>query len=264
MPQTHHSDVIGSLLRPKYLQQARDAYAAGQLPAPDFKRIEDRAVDQAIAMQEGIGLDVITDGELRRFSFFDQVTFELDGMGPGEGAGVHFRNATDEWIWHSPVVVTSKLSQKRKITIEEFAKSRFLPRIEITPKAKQTYKSHLKNHVYPYLGRERIAEISREQLYTHLATTLPEAGATLVTRRAVRTVLSSMLQMAWDEQYRHGNPVMTIKLKKVPAKPPSTVASVAISVASKRSRPRRKPTTSATKARGPAWAASRSQKYVSS
>jgi integrase len=73
--------------------------------------------------------------------------------------------------------------------------------------------------VYPYLGRERIAEISREQLYTHLATTLPEAGATLVTRRAVRTVLSSMLQMAWDEQYRHGNPVMTIKLKKVPAKP---------------------------------------------
>jgi len=35
-----------------------------------------------------------------------------------------FRNATDEWIWHSPVVVTSKLSQKRKITVEEFAYSR--------------------------------------------------------------------------------------------------------------------------------------------
>ena len=73
--------------------------------------------------------------------------------------------------------------------------------------------------MYPYLGRERIADISREQLYTHPVTTLPEAGATLVTRRAVRTVLSSMLQMAWDEQYCHSNPVMTIKLKKVPAKP---------------------------------------------
>jgi hypothetical protein len=108
---------------------------------------------------------------------------------------------------------------KATITIEEFAKNRFLPRIEITPKAKQTYKSHLKNHVYPYLGRERIAEVSREHLYTHLMTTLPEAGATLVTRRAVRTVLSSMLQMAWDEQYRRDNPVMTIKLKKIPAKP---------------------------------------------
>jgi 5-methyltetrahydropteroyltriglutamate--homocysteine methyltransferase len=79
MPQVHHSDVIGSLLRPRYLQQARDAYAAGQLPAPDFKRIEDRAVDQAIAMQEGIGLDVITDGELRRFSFLDQVVARSTG-----------------------------------------------------------------------------------------------------------------------------------------------------------------------------------------
>src|ERR1700689_217361 len=43
---------------------------------------------------------------------------------------------------------------KATITIEEFARDRFLPRIEITPKAKQTYKSHLKNHIYPYLGRE--------------------------------------------------------------------------------------------------------------
>ena len=52
MPQVHHSDVIGSLLRPKYLTRARDAYAAGQLTAPEFKRIEDRAVDQAIALQD--------------------------------------------------------------------------------------------------------------------------------------------------------------------------------------------------------------------
>jgi hypothetical protein len=57
--------------------------------------------------------------------------------------------------------------------------------------------------------------LPREQFYTHLVTTLPEAGATLVTRRAVRTVLSSMLQMAWEEQYRHDNPVKTIELKKV-------------------------------------------------
>jgi 5-methyltetrahydropteroyltriglutamate--homocysteine methyltransferase len=45
MERIHHSDVIGSLLRPRYLTQARDEYAAGQLGAPAFKRIEDRAVD---------------------------------------------------------------------------------------------------------------------------------------------------------------------------------------------------------------------------
>lgn len=134
MPQIHHSDVIGSLLRPKYLQQARDAYAAGRLPAPDFKRIEDRAVDQAIAMQEGIGLDVITDGELRRFSFLDQLVGELDGVELMDAAPIHFKNATEDWIWHNPFTVTGKISQKRKLTIEEFAynRARATTRVKVT------------------------------------------------------------------------------------------------------------------------------------
>jgi methionine synthase II (cobalamin-independent) len=134
MPQIHHSDVIGSLLRPRYLQQARDAYAAGQLPAPDFKRIEDRAVDQAIAMQEGVGLDVITDGELRRFSFLDQLVGELDGVEPIEAAPIHFKSATEDWIWHNPFTVTGKIRQKRKLTIEEFAynRARAAKRVKVT------------------------------------------------------------------------------------------------------------------------------------
>jgi 5-methyltetrahydropteroyltriglutamate--homocysteine methyltransferase len=134
MPQIHHSDVIGSLLRPTYLQQARDAYAAGQLPAPDFKRIEDRAVDQAIAMQEGIGLDVITDGELRRFSFLDQLVGELDGVELLDAAPIHFKNATEDWIWHNPFTVTGKISQKRKLTVEEFAynRARATKRVKVT------------------------------------------------------------------------------------------------------------------------------------
>ncbi len=125
MPGLYHSDVIGSLLRPGYLSQARDAYAAGQLAAPEFKRIEDRAVDQAIAMQEGAGLDVITDGEFRRFSFLDQIIGELNGVIEREGAPVHFRNAANPGFdWHAPFTVTGKISQKRKLTIEEYAYAR--------------------------------------------------------------------------------------------------------------------------------------------
>ena len=134
MPQVHHSDVIGSLLRPKYLTNARDAYAAGRLSAEQFKRIEDSAVDAAIAMQEGLGLDVVTDGEFRRFSFLDQVVGEINGVDPVEGAPVHFRNATADWIWHNPFTVTGKISQKRKITLEEFAynRARATKRVKIT------------------------------------------------------------------------------------------------------------------------------------
>ena len=124
MAQVFHSDVIGSLLRPQYLLQAREAREAGQLSAPEFKRIEDRAVDQAIAMQEGAGLDVVTDGEFRRFSFFDQIVGELNGVSPIEGAGIHFHSATEEWEWHPPFTVTARISQRRKLTIEEFAYSR--------------------------------------------------------------------------------------------------------------------------------------------
>src|ERR1700722_20441565 len=124
MSQVYHSDVIGSLLRPRYLTEARDAYAAGQLGAPEFKRIEDRAVDEAIAMQEGIGLDVVTDGEFRRFSFLDQVVSEVNGMEPIEGAPIRFKSATADWVWHNPFTVTGKISQKRKISLEEFAYNR--------------------------------------------------------------------------------------------------------------------------------------------
>jgi 5-methyltetrahydropteroyltriglutamate--homocysteine methyltransferase len=134
MSTINHTDVIGSLLRPRYLTQARDAFAAGQLSASDFKRIEDRAVDQAIAMQEGIGLDVVTDGEFRRFSFLDQVVSEIDGVEPIEGAPIHFKSAAAEWVWHNPFTVTSKIRQKRKITLEEFAytRARATKRVKIT------------------------------------------------------------------------------------------------------------------------------------
>lgn len=107
-------------------------------------------------------------------------------------------------------------AEKAMMTIEEFGTNQFIPRIDITPKAKQTYKSHLKNHVYPYLGTDRVAEIPREIIYNHLVTTLADDGRSLTTRRAVRTVLSSMLQFAWDDGYRTDNPVRTIRLKKVP------------------------------------------------
>ena len=131
MPQIHHSDVIGSLLRPKYLQQARDAYAAGQLPAPDFKRIEDRAVDQAIAMQEGCGLDVVNDGELRRFSFLDHLLGDMEGVADIPGAPVHFHapDPAQDWDWHPPFTVTGRIRRTRPMmTIEEFSYARADPR----------------------------------------------------------------------------------------------------------------------------------------
>ena len=54
----YRSDVIGSLLRPEYLKQARERHEKGELADADFKKIEDRAVNEAIELQLRAGLDV--------------------------------------------------------------------------------------------------------------------------------------------------------------------------------------------------------------
>jgi 5-methyltetrahydropteroyltriglutamate--homocysteine methyltransferase len=133
MTRTHHSDVIGSMLRPRYLWEARAALEAGQMAPPDFKRIEDRAVDAAIALQEGCGLDVVSDGELRRFSFLDQLLGpDIDGVIEQPGATITFRGPEGQaWDWQPPITVTGKLHSRRMLTVEEFSYSRGKARVPV-------------------------------------------------------------------------------------------------------------------------------------
>ena len=86
------SDVVGSLLRPAWLQEARGQVERGTLPAAEFKRIEDRAVDEAVALQEAAGLDVITDGEMRRYAFFGHLIEALEGFDKVGGWSITFRD----------------------------------------------------------------------------------------------------------------------------------------------------------------------------
>ena len=76
-----HTDVVGSLLRPPELLKARSEVAAGKMTQAAFKAIEDQAVDEAVALQEAVGLDVVTDGEMRRLSFQSQMTEAIAGFG---------------------------------------------------------------------------------------------------------------------------------------------------------------------------------------
>jgi 5-methyltetrahydropteroyltriglutamate--homocysteine methyltransferase len=78
---TAHTDVVGSLLRPVALRKARDDWVAGRLSHAQFKSTEDRAVDEAVFLQEAAGLDIVTDGEMRRLSFQSQMTEAVDGFG---------------------------------------------------------------------------------------------------------------------------------------------------------------------------------------
>jgi 5-methyltetrahydropteroyltriglutamate--homocysteine methyltransferase len=63
------ADVVGSLLRPQYLLDARNAWREGRLADAEERAAEDRAVAEAVALQEAAGLDAVTDGEYRRYNF---------------------------------------------------------------------------------------------------------------------------------------------------------------------------------------------------
>jgi methionine synthase II (cobalamin-independent) len=78
---TVHADIVGSLLRPPGLLDAQKQLPGGAITAAQFKDIEDRAVDEAIALQETVGLRVVTDGEMRRQSFQSQMPAAVSGFG---------------------------------------------------------------------------------------------------------------------------------------------------------------------------------------
>jgi 5-methyltetrahydropteroyltriglutamate--homocysteine methyltransferase len=65
------TDVVGSLLRPQSLKAARQAFDEGRIGADQLAEAEDSAIVAALAMQEAAGLDVVSDGELRRLNFQD-------------------------------------------------------------------------------------------------------------------------------------------------------------------------------------------------
>jgi 5-methyltetrahydropteroyltriglutamate--homocysteine methyltransferase len=130
------ADVLGSLLRPEYLRRARVDRDAGQIDQATFKQIEDRAVDQAVALQEGAGLDVITDGEMRRVGFADQLWGAINGLvhvEQHEAASVPFYGAepADDLAFAVPARVVERISRKRMLTVEEFAYVRGRARVPV-------------------------------------------------------------------------------------------------------------------------------------
>jgi 5-methyltetrahydropteroyltriglutamate--homocysteine methyltransferase len=116
----YRSDVVGSLLRPEYLKQAREQHDEGKLTDAEFKRVEDRAVDEAVETQTRAGVEVLTDGEMRRYAFFGHLIDAVEGFDKFGGWAIPFRNEKgEESVLPRPVVV-SKLRRRRPLCAEEF------------------------------------------------------------------------------------------------------------------------------------------------
>ena len=117
----YRADIIGSMLRPDYLLQAREAHATGEMANAALKRIEDRAVDHCIAIQEGCGVDIVADGEMRRNVFASQLAEASVGFRAIEGNTVDWFTMDGE-VDSSPVTVglVERIRMKRNLSAEEF------------------------------------------------------------------------------------------------------------------------------------------------
>jgi 5-methyltetrahydropteroyltriglutamate--homocysteine methyltransferase len=108
------------LLRPAYLVEARRDAESGRLGPAEFKQVEDRAVDEAVTLQEEAGLAVVTDGEMRRCAFFGHLIEALDGFDKLGGWAIPFRNERGEQLVFKRPVVVERLRWRRSMCAEEF------------------------------------------------------------------------------------------------------------------------------------------------
>ena len=130
------SDVVGSLLRPAYLRETRQGVCEGRVSTSELRAVEDRAVREAIALQEAAGLDVITDGEYRRQSWVVTIPLREEGTSHAPLAGYEFLPADPGWwslwkepdgrrarVWTAPTrpFITKPLQVVRDIISEEYA-----------------------------------------------------------------------------------------------------------------------------------------------
>ncbi|HEX2690929.1 MAG TPA: cobalamin-independent methionine synthase II family protein [Kofleriaceae bacterium] len=114
MPNAYRADHVGSLLRPAELLEARRAAAAPEA----LRALEDRHVLRVLTRQRELGLEVVTDGELRRSNFMSDLTDAVDGFDTADaiprswqGGGAKVSSVTG--------IVTKKLVQRRAVTANE-------------------------------------------------------------------------------------------------------------------------------------------------
>ncbi len=119
---TYRAEVVGSLLRPDYLKQAFDDFEAGRISHDELVAAQDRAALEAIALQEGCGLDVLTDGEVRRRFWFDPLTASL-GYNYAESAPVPFTAGGQRTSEAPPKlpVVTERLRVVENLPLHEYS-----------------------------------------------------------------------------------------------------------------------------------------------
>jgi methionine synthase II (cobalamin-independent) len=152
------ADHVGSLLRPPALKEARESYKRGQISAEQLRAAEDAAIRDVVRLQEDVGLQGVSDGELRRGSWHMDFLYQIGGVTRfDENLKVQFHNEKGD-IEFTPAAlrVTGKLRLQQTIFGEDFtflkSVTRNTPKLTIPAPSMMHYrggKSVIDETVYP-------------------------------------------------------------------------------------------------------------------
>ena len=110
---------VGSLLRPKELTTAFRAFLKGEMAEAEFHAIQDRAIKDVVALQEDAGLELVTDGEFRRASYWSHWVEAIDGLDVGK-AIFTFHDAEGGEVPFTAAICTGTLNKSKPISTDEF------------------------------------------------------------------------------------------------------------------------------------------------
>jgi 5-methyltetrahydropteroyltriglutamate--homocysteine methyltransferase len=117
-----HCEVVGSLLRHDELKQAMERDEKGEIDPKQLEALQEAEGKRNIALQEAAGIEVLTDGEVRRRFWFDPLTASLKGYNPEVPAPVMFHGSagTPEGPPPKLPAVTEKLGIRKNLPLEEY------------------------------------------------------------------------------------------------------------------------------------------------
>jgi 5-methyltetrahydropteroyltriglutamate--homocysteine methyltransferase len=116
-PPPFRADHVGSLLRPASLLALRRQFDQGQVALEQLLEAENKAIAEAVALQERVGLKLATDGEFRRRSYHSYFYRLLGDVTP-DAVGAE-PSASDDRGAQPQAVINSKLRWTRPIHVDD-------------------------------------------------------------------------------------------------------------------------------------------------
>jgi 5-methyltetrahydropteroyltriglutamate--homocysteine methyltransferase len=184
-PMPMPTTVVGSLPQPDWLVNKEIMLATSpprvrlktiwRVPEPYLDEAQDDATADAIHRQEMAGIDIVSDGEIRRESYFNRFANALDGIDIDNPAEVEGRNRTRQIV---PRVV-GEIRRARPVQVRDVEHMRKLTRkpIKITMPGPFTMMRLAKDEFY---GDKHALLLAYAKVVNEEAHDLKKAGADIV------------------------------------------------------------------------------------